>query len=179
MGGGCLAREPASIGVLRRTKATAPTTPTEQNEKLNGNLATNAVPAKPTENKTAISEYGSKKFAGTSAPLLAFTKAGYDAATQSGKLVVLYFYANWCPLCQAEFPEMIDAFNQLSTDQVVGFQVHFNDSETGSDEQNLAREFGVAYQHTKVFVKNGSRILKAPDSWDQQRYLQEIYNALQ
>src|SRR3989338_1209747 len=32
-------------------------------------------------------------------PLLDFTKADYDKAIASDRLVVLYFYANWCPIC--------------------------------------------------------------------------------
>jgi len=36
----------------------------------------------------------------------------------------------------------------------------------------------VGYQHTKVFLKNGKRILKAPDSWDKDRYMFEINKAL-
>ena len=49
---------------------------------------------------------------------------------------------------------------------------------TDADEKNLAREFGVAYQHTKVLLKNGKRILKSPETWDKARYLKEINTAL-
>lgn len=124
------------------------------------------------------SAYRGERLAGIAAPLLDFTVGDYAAAVQSGKLVILYFYASWCPQCQQEFPELQDAFNQLATDQVIGFRVNFNDKDTDQDEERLAREFGVAYQHTKVFVKNGKKILKAPDNWDQQRYLSEIYEIL-
>src|SRR3989344_8013218 len=49
-------------------------------------------------------KYSGAMIAGKSAPLLDFTKADYDVAVKSDKLVVLYFYANWCPICKAEFP---------------------------------------------------------------------------
>jgi thiol-disulfide isomerase/thioredoxin len=91
---------------------------------------------------------------------------------------VLYFFANWCPICRAEFPLMEQAFNDITHDQVVGFRVNFNDSDTDGDEVSLARQYGVAYQHTKVFVKNGQRILKSPESWPKDRYLSEIKKAL-
>ncbi len=106
--------------------------------------------------------------------IIEYTKADFDAALASNKLVVLYFYANWCPLCRAEFPKMQEAFVELSDNSVVGFRVNFNDNETSADEEALAREYGVAYQHTKVFIKNGERVLKAPDSWDKERYIEEI-----
>lgn len=123
-------------------------------------------------------QFTGEVLAGTSSPLLAFNQADYEAAINSGKLVVLYYYANWCPICRAEFPKAEAAFDQLQTDQVVGFRVNFNDTQTDDAEKALAREHGVAYQHTKVFVKNGQRILKSPETWETDRYLTEINAAL-
>lgn len=112
--------------------------------------------------------------AGSSSPLLEFNQADYDQALKANKIIVLYFYASWCPICRAEFPKMQQAFNQLTSDQVVGFRVNFNDTEVTDQEEALAREFGVGYQHTKVILENGQRVLKAPDSWETSRYLEEI-----
>lgn len=116
--------------------------------------------------------------AGATSKLYAFDKAIYEEALKSERLVVLYFYANWCPICKEEVPEMYEAFNQLTGDKVIGFRVNYNDSETDQEETSLAKEFGVAYQHTKVFLRNGQRVLKSPESWDKQRYLDEIEKAL-
>ena len=123
-------------------------------------------------------KYSGAVLAGKSAPLLDFTKADYEAAVKSDKLVILYFYANWCPICKAEFPVMQKTFNELGTDKVIGFRVNYNDDQTDADEKALAKQFGVAYQHTKVFVKNGERILKSPEGWDDKRYDMEINKAL-
>lgn len=119
------------------------------------------------------------RLAGTaSAPLLDFNSSDYQKAIDSDKLIVLYFYASWCPICRAELPELYGAFDSLTSDNVVGFRVNFNDSDTDSNEEDLARKHGVAYQHTKVFVQNGSQIYKAPDSWKQARYINEIGSRL-
>lgn len=113
--------------------------------------------------------------AGTAAPLLDYNKADFEAALKSDKLVVLYFYANWCPICKVEVESALyPAFNELTTKNVVGFQVSYNDSQTDNDERELARAHGVAYQHTKVFLRNGQRVLKSPESWNKARYHAEI-----
>lgn len=125
-----------------------------------------------------MQKYTGTVLAGTSAPLLEYNKTDYDAAVRLGKLVVLYFYANWCPICKAEFPKAQAAFDQIDSDMVVGFRVSFKDNETDKDEEALARQFGVPYQHTKVFVKDGKQILKAPNEWDTARYLTEINKVL-
>lgn len=122
--------------------------------------------------------YTGTVLAGTAAPLLDFNKADYEKALTTHKLIVLYFYANWCPICKVEFPQTEAAFNALSNKNVIGFRVNFNDSDTDQDEVALARQFGVSYQHTKIFVKDNARVLKSPESWDTARYLAEITKAL-
>lgn len=121
--------------------------------------------------------YTGTVLAGSTVPLLDFTAADYALAKSSGKVIVLYFYANWCPICREEFPLAEAAFDQLTTPNVVGFRVNFNDNETDQSEKDLAREHGIPYQHTKVIVKNGQQILKSPETWDTARYVTEITNA--
>lgn len=123
--------------------------------------------------------YSGTVLAGSSAPVIDFNAADYSVALQSDKLVVLYFYANWCPICRAEVPQMYAAFNELTTDKAIGFRVNFNDDQTDNNERNLARQFGVPYQHTKVFLKDGAVVLKSSEAWDKNRYLLEISSSLQ
>ncbi len=131
------------------------------------------------EDGAMMAKYTGTVLAGKSAPLLDFTKADYDAAVKSDKLVVLYFYANWCPICKEETANSLyPAFNELITDKVIGIRINYKDSDTTPDEVLLARQFGVSYQHTKVFLKNGKQVLKAPDSWNKMRYLDEINKAI-
>ena len=129
---------------------------------------------KMTQKDDAIMEDTTQVLAGSASPLLDFAKADYDKALSSGKLIVLYFYANWCPICKAEFPKMQSAFNEFSNDTVIGFRVNYNDSDTDADEVALAKKFGVAYQHTKVFLRDGQEVLKSPETWEAERYLSEM-----
>lgn len=120
------------------------------------------------------SEFTGKVLAGTTSPYLEFNHADYEQALQDKEVIVLYFYANWCPLCKQEQSEVFGAFDQLDDSSVIGFRVNYKDDDTDADEEALAKEFGIAYQHTKVILKNGEKVLKAPDSWDKQRYLTEL-----
>lgn len=120
----------------------------------------------------------SQLLAGTRSQYFDFNQADYTAALESDKLVMLYFYADWCPVCRFEVKRLKEAFGDLETDGVIGFQVNYNDKYTEPEEEELAREFGVAYQHTKIFLKKGERVLKSPESWGKERYLEEIENLL-
>lgn len=166
---------------MRPTTVGTDQVPTDKKTLLNDtDIKTDGAMVKPDEamikkdDGAMIVKYTGTVLAGKSAPLLDFVKADYDAAVKSDKLIILYFYANWCPICRVEFPQTQAAFNELTDDKVVGFRVNYKDNETDTDEKNIAREFGVPYQHTKVFLKNGKQILKAPDSWSKDRYLLEI-----
>lgn len=119
--------------------------------------------------------FKSAVIAGSSSPLLEFDQRDYEAALNSGKLVMLYFYASWCPTCRVEFGNATrPAFDTYTGDDVVGFRVHYNDNDVTPEMEALAREFGVAYQHTKVFIKGGERVLKSPETWNTERYLREF-----
>lgn len=124
-------------------------------------------------NVSGSTGYTGKILAGSSAPLIDYNKEDYDKASGSGKVVLLYFYATWCPICRAELPELYAAFNELTTYRVIGFRVNYNDGDTDADESALAQQYQVPYQHTKVIIKDG-KATKYPDGWNRQRYLAEI-----
>ena len=122
-----------------------------------------------------MSNYKGKILAGTEkTKYLDFNKADYDKALKEKKKILLYFYANWCPICKKEQPETFAAFNEINNPDLIGFRVNYRDGYDDVDEKALAQQFGVGYQHTKVILKDGRRVGKWPDSWDKQRYLDEL-----
>jgi len=120
------------------------------------------------------SPFTGKRLAGTTTSYLEFSQADYETALKTKRVIVLDFYANWCPICKREEPEILATFEQLDDPTIIGFRVNYKDSETDDSEEALARRFGVAYQHTKVILVDGNQALKSPESWDTERWLAEI-----
>ncbi len=118
--------------------------------------------------------YSGKVLAGTTTPYIDFNRSDYEKALKEKKKILLYFYASWCPICRAEQPETFAAFNEINDADLIGFRVNYRDSETDADEESLAKKFGVGYQHTKVILVDGERAGKWPDSWNKERYLEEL-----
>jgi len=120
-------------------------------------------------------EGGSEKIlAGNSSKYIEFNQMDYENSISENKIILLYFYASWCPICMAEQQETFAAFNELENDKVIGFRVNYKDSATDKDEENIAEEFGIPYQHTKVIVHNGKQVLKSLEQWNKERYLEEL-----
>jgi len=114
-----------------------------------------------------MDNYSGSVIAGKSAPYLDFNKTDYENALKSGKVVFLNFYANWCPICRAEASEMVNGFNKLTTDNLVGFRVNYNDTETDSLEKDLAEKYKITYQHTKVILQNGKEVYNKIEQWEE------------
>jgi len=129
---------------------------------------------KATQNQSG---YVGNVIAGEISPYLDFKKQDYEKAIRDGKIVFLNFYANWCPICRAEAPDINEGFNSLTTDKIVGFRVNYNDSETDEDEKILAKQFGVTYQHTKVILRDGKQVLKVIEQWDKDKLISELEKA--
>lgn len=123
--------------------------------------------------------YQGKLLAGKSAPFLEFKKADYEKALLENKIILLDFYANWCPICRGEEPVLHQGFNLLTTDKIIGFRVNFNDSDTDEDEKALAKQFKITYQHTKIILKDGKEFSRSLDAWDKATFDKEINKASQ
>lgn len=73
---------------------------------------------------------------------------------------ILFFYANWCPTCRPVDQSLSQNPNTLPPNTTV-IRVNYNDTETDNEERELARKYGVTYQHTFVQIdSNGNEIAK-------------------
>jgi inhibitor of cysteine peptidase len=113
--------------------------------------------------------------AGGMSPFVDFNQADYETLLESDKTIMLYFYAKWCPTCKRELRDATEpAFLNYYGKDVIGFRVNYNDSDTDDFEEALANEFGVLYQHTKVFIKNKEVVGVYPNSWSEEEYLSKF-----
>jgi thiol-disulfide isomerase/thioredoxin len=73
---------------------------------------------------------------------------------------VLFFYANWCPTCRPVDKNLTDQMAQLPEDVTV-IRVNYNDTQTDQAEKDLAKKYGITYQHTFVQIdEQGSEVAK-------------------
>lgn len=104
-----------------------------------------------------------------------FAIGAFEQAKSEGKVIFLEFYANWCPICKRQKPALEQAFRELSSPNIVGFEVNYNDSETDEDEKTLARKFGVAYQHTHVIIDSSENVLlKELTEWSKEETISKL-----
>ena len=80
-----------------------------------------------------------KQLAGTTSPYYRFDKTHFEKSLQESKIIFLDFHADWCPICQSEKPGILAAFNELNNENVVGYQVHYNDKQTTENDKEMAK----------------------------------------
>lgn len=121
---------------------------------------------KATSEESIVEGYQGKVLAGSTTLYLDFNQEDYEKALLEKRVVFLNFYANWCPICRAEIPDVNAAFDSLTNTDVIGFRINYNDTDTDSYEKMLAQEFQIPYQHTKVILVNGQEVFKETAQWD-------------
>lgn len=125
--------------------------------------------------------YSGKLLAGskTGTVVLEFNQADYKQAVADDKLIFIYFVSDWDTDSATEIVESFyPAFTQMNDPEVVGFVATFGDASTTLAEKEVARNFGVAISKTKIFVRDGERLLKSFKAWDKEDYLTQTAKLL-
>lgn len=78
-----------------------------------------------------------------------YSKTALDKAATSRR--VLYFYATWCPSCKKANEDFTANPNKIPKDMIV-IRTNYNDPDTDQEEKDLAKKYGITYQHTFVQV---------------------------
>lgn len=73
---------------------------------------------------------------------------------------VLFFYANWCPICKQADESFAQNVSKIPSD-VTLIRVNYNDTDTDKTEKELAAKYGIVYQHTFVQINaSGNEVAK-------------------
>lgn len=87
---------------------------------------------------------------------VAYTKQALESAASNRR--VLYFYANWCPICRPADADLRKNANKIPSDVIV-IRVNYNDTDTDQEEKDLAKKYGVTYQHTFVQIDTQENVV--------------------
>jgi thiol-disulfide isomerase/thioredoxin len=94
----------------------------------------------------------------TDSRYVAYSSTALEKAS-TGK-TVLFFYASWCPTCKPADADFEENANTLPKDVTV-IRVNYNDPDTDQEEKDLAKKYGITYQHTFVQIDGeGKEIAK-------------------
>ncbi len=106
----------------------------------------------------AMEEKKAMEKTNSAARYVEYSKAAFDQA--AGKRRVLYFYATWCPSCKTANEDFTANPNNIPEDVVV-IRTNYNDPNTDQEEKDLAKKYGITYQHTFVQVDSkGKEVTK-------------------
>ena len=87
-----------------------------------------------------------------------YSKTAFERSSTNRR--VLFFYASWCPTCRPADADFKTNLNKIPTDMTV-LRVNYNDPDTDQAEKDLAKQYGITYQHTFVQIDStGKQITK-------------------
>ena len=73
---------------------------------------------------------------------------------------VLFFFASWCPTCAPADASFTQNARNIPEDLVL-IRVNYNDPDTDQEEKDLAKKYGITYQHTFVQIDStGKEVTK-------------------
>lgn len=87
-----------------------------------------------------------------------YSREEYEKAVAEKKTIVLYFTANWCPICREQEPINMETFDEINDKDVIALRVHILDSQETEETKALAEKYEVTYQHTYVILKPGGEV---------------------
>jgi hypothetical protein len=119
-------------------------------------------------------KYEGTILAGTESVYLDFDEDDYQKALSEGKIIMLYFYADWSTNAMTEERAVIAAFNKLINPEIIGFRLNYDDERTTPAEAKLASDFKVSISPTKVIIKDGKVEIKSSTKWNENDYVRQL-----
>lgn len=114
------------------------------------------VMTKPVEETKTVEKDAMMKGKDGSGSYVTYSKTALSSAA-SGKRV-LFFYANWCPTCIPTDADLTTNSSKIPAGATV-IRVNYNDTDTDSEEEALAKKYEVTYQHTFVQIDEQGEVV--------------------
>ena len=87
-----------------------------------------------------------------------YSKTAFDKVITKRR--VLFFYASWCPTCRPADASFRENIGKIPENLTI-IRINYNDPDTDQEEKDLARKYGITYQHTYVQIDaDGKEITK-------------------
>lgn len=94
--------------------------------------------------KSSMDEYISDYFAPEIVGTNILTGEVVKLSDYQGKVVLINFWATWCPPCKAEIPDMIDLYEDYKDDFVI-IGIALDDDGVGQTAQEIVTDFAESY----------------------------------
>ncbi len=108
--------------------------------------------------KMMVDEQNSPTMKMSSSRYVEYSKGALESKTTDRR--VLFFYASWCPTCKPSDVSFRENASKIPED-VTLIRVNYNDPETDQEEKDLAKKYGITYQHTFVQIDaSGKEVTK-------------------
>lgn len=133
---------------------------TVTSDMANSNSVSDTNASSVSANTNSVTNSAATNTSTTTAQFVDYTVAALASAQQRGR-TVLYFHANWCPVCKALEPDLRTNISTFPADVTI-LKVDY-DQETA-----LKQQYGVTYQHTFVQVDAADKELKQWSGGDAQ-----------
>ncbi len=151
-----LAKAPQEYGALMQKEPVAKEK--EESEEGEGAETPEQKAIEKKEGEALLANEGNKAIKSNSPRYVEYSKAALDES--SDKRRVLYFYATWCPTCKVANEDFTKNPGKIPEDVVV-IRTNYNDPNTDQEEKDLAKKYGITYQHTFVQIDSqGKEVTK-------------------
>ncbi len=101
-----------------------------------------------------------------------YTQEKLDALNKTGKPVLVFIYADWCPTCRAQEKVLEKLFGTDEFRGITTLRVDFD------AQRKVVRSFGVRYQSTLIVFKNGKEVGRMTGETDSGRIAEFLRSIL-
>jgi thiol-disulfide isomerase/thioredoxin len=97
-------------------------------------------------------------------------------AEEAGKVVVVNFWATWCPPCLREFPDIIDVYGDYADNGLAVVAVSMNEADEGEDIEQFLEDFAPPFPIYRAATVDSTFFEGVLDIWYGEMPMTLIYD---